>query len=74
MEKPTYNTTECQYESKSIDRREAYYERSAKYRNAENDFGARYERGDKYQKGMWRPRLNNVSVMQQPAKKAQKAR
>lgn len=55
-----YESRESRYETISIDNREAYFERSAKYRNARYDFAARYARGEAYQKGLWRPVLRAV--------------
>lgn len=45
-----YESRECRYETFTIDRREQYFVKSAKFRNAANDFAARYTRGETYQK------------------------
>lgn len=60
-----YESRDTRYETFSIDRREAYFERSAKYRNARYDFAARYARGEAYQKGLWRPVLRAVPSSKQ---------
>lgn len=43
-----------QYEEFIIDRREKYFQDSARFRNDENDFSARYARGEEIQKDMRR--------------------